>query len=1099
MLVNLSITESQLTEIPTSLMTPAVQNRTFLNVSNNQISSFVSVKTTKVILSHNLIERYKALEIMDLRDNPIRDYLPTSQEWPYLQRMSVVLMDDEQLRSNCKKLVPFGGHMICDPTRADDEDDDVTPETNNSEPTEVASKSSSSFSSMSVALIVVGASMIILMVMAAAWFRRPQKPLTSAGTYTAVSNTFTTSKEAPLWEDRDLLKYRLDSSLVFIERLLATGTYGEVFLATYQRQNVVVKRLKNHESSHEEIERFVSEIKMMASFKSPKIVSFIGVVWTNASDIGVVTEYMANGDLRVYLDQTKHLSREGWTIQKLRIVLDIAEALVYLHSFNSPMIHRDLKSCNVLLDQKMRACLSDFGTTRPVDENATMTAEVGTALWMAPEILTGRRYDQSADIYSLGVILSVCVYYPYKYRNECASAHTNGCLHASECTFECFPEANSTYLDLSGRSVVIEILNVLPTSLTGLCIPSAKLTRIPNAIVSQLPNLTSLDLSNNPIEAIEKGQLPKTLVELTLSAGTFTTIPKDALPIGLKTINITESDLQEIPEDTGRYESKYCVNLAKNKLTRVTFDLKTRVLDLSYNQLASFNVSLQDTLILDLSFNNLTSFYTSPDTTTIEVINLRGNSLTSIPKAIFRQPGLQVLDLRGNPIRDYLPSSEEWVFLERVPVVHMDASQLRTRCSKVVRFKEHTICDPSDPVESLFVTLVSTSSSSDDPQSSSSKTVIIVVVVVVIVVGILLTLGLAFYYRRRALQKQAMTRFYSTNARTAVSSVSTSDPAKNSLVTKDKELRRHRLSEHEVHVDRIIASGTYGEVFVGMYLSEKVAVKRLKKAESSQEEIEHFIQEIKMMARFECPKIVRFIGVVWTDVQNLAVVTEYMENGDLRSYLDKTKNLTLGDWTIGKLRMALDIVEALVYLHSFDPSLIHRDLKSPNVLLDHEMNAVLSDFGSSRPMGDNCTMTAEVRTALWMAPEILAGRRYDQSADIYSLGVILSELDTHKLPFLSDHDSVSSFKAGRLYVITSIVTGSMRVRFSSACPESIRRLGMRCTELDPSRRPSALEVAYELRGILCHEVQLASSLSSSASALVSALHITRSSQGEFII
>uniref|UniRef100_H3G576 Protein kinase domain-containing protein n=1 Tax=Phytophthora ramorum TaxID=164328 RepID=H3G576_PHYRM len=90
--------------------------------------------------------------------------------------------------------------------------------------------------------------------------------------------------------------------------------------------------------------------------------------------------------------------------------------------------------------------------------------------------------------------------------------------------------------------------------------------------------------------------------------------------------------------------------------------------------------------------------------------------------------------------------------------------------------------------------------------------------------------------------------------------------------------------------------------------------------------------------------------------------------------------------------------QALGYLHACTPPVIHRDLKSNNVLLTDKLEPKVIDFGVSRGLVD-LTMTAGVGTPYWTAPEILEGKRYTEKADIYSFGVVLSELDTGKIPY----------------------------------------------------------------------------------------------------
>uniref|UniRef100_H3GXX8 Protein kinase domain-containing protein n=1 Tax=Phytophthora ramorum TaxID=164328 RepID=H3GXX8_PHYRM len=137
------------------------------------------------------------------------------------------------------------------------------------------------------------------------------------------------------------------------------------------------------------------------------------------------------------------------------------------------------------------------------------------------------------------------------------------------------------------------------------------------------------------------------------------------------------------------------------------------------------------------------------------------------------------------------------------------------------------------------------------------------------------------------------------------------------------------------------------------------------------------------------PHIVAFAGVAWDSLTDLCVVLEFLDGGELRTLLNKyeTENYPIG-FDKHKATIALQVCQALTYLHSLRPSVIHRDLKSRNILLDSNMEAKLSDFGISRERLDR-TMTAGVGTSLWMAPEVMLGERYDDKADMFSFGVAL--------------------------------------------------------------------------------------------------------------
>ncbi|GMF28527.1 unnamed protein product [Phytophthora lilii] len=164
---------------------------------------------------------------------------------------------------------------------------------------------------------------------------------------------------------------------------------------------------------------------------------------------------------------------------------------------------------------------------------------------------------------------------------------------------------------------------------------------------------------------------------------------------------------------------------------------------------------------------------------------------------------------------------------------------------------------------------------------------------------------------------------------------------------------------------------------------------------------------------------------------DVCAVSEYLDGGDLRGLLDSFAQLQhpVG-FDYDKVKIALHIGHALTYLHSLQPPVIHRNLRLKNVLLTYELDAKLTDFGISREQMDS-TMTAGVGSALWMAPEVVMGHRYDEKSDIFSFGVVLSELDVHSLPYShTDAQSKSRHKMPESLIIQQMVTGKLQVEFS---------------------------------------------------------------------
>ncbi|RQM29704.1 hypothetical protein B5M09_012162 [Aphanomyces astaci] len=122
------------------------------------------------------------------------------------------------------------------------------------------------------------------------------------------------------------------------------------------------------------------------------------------------------------------------------------------------------------------------------------------------------------------------------------------------------------------------------------------------------------------------------------------------------------------------------------------------------------------------------------------------------------------------------------------------------------------------------------------------------------------------------------------------------------------------------------------------------------------------------------------------------------------------------------------------------------------------MEAKLSDFGISKEI-DNDTMTKGVGTYRWTAPELIAGDRYSVAADIYSFGVLVSELDTHDIPIADYHNEKNRPQHG-FQIVTLVRQGTLQPHFTHGCPDWVYE---RCLSLDPHLRPTSPELSHVLR------------------------------------
>ncbi|GMG15320.1 unnamed protein product [Phytophthora fragariaefolia] len=371
--------------------------------------------------------------------------------------------------------------------------------------------------------------------------------------------------------------------------------------------------------------------------------------------------------------------------------------------------------------------------------------------------------------------------------------------------------------------------------------------------------------------------------------------------------------------------------------------------------------------------------------------------------------------------------------------------------------------------------------SADLTSSSGGNTGLIVGIAAGVGVVLVITMGI-FWRRRRSHRKDLSTNYHAqgshaSNQHTTTTLTGTAQERGmlgQAGLWNDDVITAKRISRRGVYIDKLLSRGAFGEVYSGTFDGSRVAVKMLPpETRGVIQNVNNFLSEAKMTAAMDHPRIIRLIGVAWNSLSDLCVVMEFMEGGDLRALLNQYQTLK---HPVGidheKATIALHVCHALTYLHSLMPPVIHRDLKSRNILLTQQLEAKLTDFGISRERPDR-TMTAGVGTSLWMAPEVMLGERYDDKADVFSFGVVLSELDVHTLPYvqvMSKNRDSDGRTLPDTILLQQVAVGKLRVEFSESSPESIVELGMACVSVDSKLRPTAAEALYRLQVVLAREL-----------------------------
>ncbi|EQC42315.1 TKL protein kinase [Saprolegnia diclina VS20] len=221
----------------------------------------------------------------------------------------------------------------------------------------------------------------------------------------------------------------------------------------------------------------------------------------------------------------------------------------------------------------------------------------------------------------------------------------------------------------------------------------------------------------------------------------------------------------------------------------------------------------------------------------------------------------------------------------------------------------------------------------------------------------------------------------------------------------------------------------------------RVAVKSLYKKGNY---MDTFKKEVELMHRLESPHTPKLLGISSDKDGQPCIVMELLPGGDLKEHLERLRQQLSATHTVeSMLPFALQIAKGLAYLHGH--KIIHRDLKPNNILLSNDKTTVkIGDFGVSRQASIEA-MTNNVGTALWMAPEVVLTRKYSIAADVFALGVILTQLNTLQT------DPYADRKLKGMALVFNIAKEGLRPSMPSTCPVWYRDLATACMSAKPSQ------------------------------------------------
>ncbi|KAH9291678.1 hypothetical protein KI387_016964, partial [Taxus chinensis] len=263
------------------------------------------------------------------------------------------------------------------------------------------------------------------------------------------------------------------------------------------------------------------------------------------------------------------------------------------------------------------------------------------------------------------------------------------------------------------------------------------------------------------------------------------------------------------------------------------------------------------------------------------------------------------------------------------------------------------------------------------------------------------------------------------------------------------------------------AVGAHSRLYHGIYNEKPVAVKVIRQPDGDENEVlasrleKQFNREVTTLSRLHHRNIVQLVAACISPPV-FCVITEYLSGGSLRSFLHRREpgSVCLKEF----LSMALHIARGMEYLHS--QGVIHRDLKSENLLFTGDMCLKIVDFGIACEEVNCDYLNEDPGTYRWMAPEMISHKPYNRKVDVYSFGIVLWEIATGRVPYEDMTPVQAAF---------AVVHKNARPTLPEDCPLAMRKLIDNCWAQNPEKRPDfwyIVKILEQFEAALLHDGSL---------------------------
>ncbi|CAN8321496.1 unnamed protein product [Cochlearia groenlandica] len=309
---------------------------------------------------------------------------------------------------------------------------------------------------------------------------------------------------------------------------------------------------------------------------------------------------------------------------------------------------------------------------------------------------------------------------------------------------------------------------------------------------------------------------------------------------------------------------------------------------------------------------------------------------------------------------------------------------------------------------------------------------------------------------------------------TSLMQASDDKTSQQTIMTKNKRFTYSEVLKMTNNFERVLGKGGFGIVYHGFANgSEQVAIKML--SHSSSQGYKEFKAEVELLLRVHHKNLVGLVGYC-DEGENLALIYEYMANGDLKEHMSGSRNRLVLNWGT-RLKIVVESAQGLEYLHNgCKPPMVHRDVKTTNILLTKYFEAKLADFGLSRSFpieGETHVSTVIAGTPGYLDPEYYRTNWLTEKSDVYSFGIVLLEIITnrHVIDQSREKKHIAEWVGLMLTKgdIVSIMDPSLNGDYDLGSVWKVVELAMSCVNPSSTRRPTMSQVVNELKECLASE------------------------------